>query len=292
MRAVEPDHRHVVADRHHVVGPRPVAEDLAAPVVHLGHAAVELDRVDDLRARVFPGIDVLQPVFRMLDLLAVLDLLAEHAVFVADAVTEAGVVERRHRFQHAGREPAQSAIAERGLGLDVPQLVEIDAEIGERLAARFEQAERDQAGLQHASGQQLERKIVDPLGVVGEIAPPCLHARGAEPPAQEIGQRIEPVLLGREAGIAPHLLDHVARELALDLLRRQGGREGLGIFCQRIGVHRTRAEVNLNPRRPRQPRARLLILSQYLRQRLIFQIGSWSRAVHRSSAASISHRGS
>jgi hypothetical protein len=50
---------------------------------------------------------------------AVLDVLREHAVFVADAVAERRQAQRGHRIQEAGRQPAQAAVAQRRVGLAV-----------------------------------------------------------------------------------------------------------------------------------------------------------------------------
>ena len=43
---------------------------------------------------------------------------------------------RRHALHEAGGEPAEAAIAERRVRLESAQRVEIDAELGERLAQR------------------------------------------------------------------------------------------------------------------------------------------------------------
>ena len=45
------------------------------------------------------------------------DGLREHAVLVADAVAEGRQAQRGHRIQEAGRQPAQAAVAQGGIGL-------------------------------------------------------------------------------------------------------------------------------------------------------------------------------
>jgi hypothetical protein len=111
--------RVVVGHGHDVVGLDPLVAFLAVLVGELDHAAVELDLVEHLGPREFPGVAVAQPVVRVLDLLAVLDALVEHAVFVADAVAVAGDAHGRHRIEEAGGEPAEAAVAERRVGLDL-----------------------------------------------------------------------------------------------------------------------------------------------------------------------------
>jgi hypothetical protein len=57
----------------------------AVVLVKIG-AATELDALGVLRALQLPGVAVTQPMVRLLDLVAVLDHLAEHPVLVAQPV--------------------------------------------------------------------------------------------------------------------------------------------------------------------------------------------------------------
>ena len=75
-------------------------------------------------AREFPWRTILQPGFRLFNLLSIEDRLCEHAVLVADAITPGGKPKRRHRIEEAGRQPAQTAIAERRIGFTFHHLVD------------------------------------------------------------------------------------------------------------------------------------------------------------------------
>ncbi len=95
----------------------------------------------------------------MLDLAAVDDALREHAVLVADAVAEGGQAERGHRVEEAGRQPAEAAVAEGGVGLvllDVLELVRLQRQRGGGLAL---QVQRGQRIAQRASHQELHRQV-------------------------------------------------------------------------------------------------------------------------------------
>src|SRR6266702_7451014 len=94
----------------------------------LHRAPAEMHHVLDLGPRKLPWIARAQPVIRRLDLLAVDNLLTEHAVFVTDAVAEARNAERRHRIEEAGRQPAEAAVAERGVRLDIGERFHVHAE--------------------------------------------------------------------------------------------------------------------------------------------------------------------
>ncbi len=86
------------------------------PLPHL-ERAIELDFHGLSRPNDLPGIGTDQPVIRMFDLPAVLDLLAEHAVFVAQSITDRRDLERGQRVEKAGGQPAEPSIAQPRVGL-------------------------------------------------------------------------------------------------------------------------------------------------------------------------------
>ena len=89
---------------------------------------------------------------------------------VADAVAVGGDAERRHALHEAGGEAAEAAIAERRVGLDLAQLVEIDVETGERRAHRLDQPQIGEGVDQQPADQEFQREIIDPataLAVIG-----------------------------------------------------------------------------------------------------------------------------
>ena len=97
---------------------------------------------------------------------AVADLLHEQAMLVADAVAVGRDRERRHAVHVAGGEPAQAAVAQRRVGLELAKLVEIDVEAGERRAGRSQHAQVDQRIEQQASDQEFDGEVVHPLAVL------------------------------------------------------------------------------------------------------------------------------
>ena len=85
--AAPADHRRVVGDGEHAfLRPPDMALEAAVLRGDRFHGAAEADLEAALAALEFPRIAVVEPVLRQLDLPAVGDLLAEHAVDVADAV--------------------------------------------------------------------------------------------------------------------------------------------------------------------------------------------------------------
>ncbi len=97
---------------------------------------------------------------------AVVDLLHEQAMLVADAVAVGWDRERRHAVHVAGGEPAQAAVAQGRVGLKLAELVEIDVEAGERRAGRSQHAQVDQRIEQQASDQEFDGEVVHPLAVL------------------------------------------------------------------------------------------------------------------------------
>src|SRR5437660_9546638 len=92
--------------------------------------ATEADAIRDFRPLELPGVAEGEPIFRHFLLPAVDDYLLEQAEIVADAVAVSRNLQRRHAVHEAGGEPAEAAIAERGIRLFRNDLVEIDAELG------------------------------------------------------------------------------------------------------------------------------------------------------------------
>ena len=108
------------------------APDIAGTAFSRRHdvdRAAESDRVCDLGPLEFPRIAGRQPVLGQLDLPAVAEHLPEDAVVIANAIAVRGNGKRRHAFHEARSESPEPAVAERGVGLEPAQAIEIDAEI-------------------------------------------------------------------------------------------------------------------------------------------------------------------
>ena len=123
-----------------------------------------------------PGIAVIEPGLRQFDLPAVMDLLAEHAVDVADAIAMRRDVDGRHAFHEAGGEPAEAAIAERRVRLQRGDEVEVDAERRQRLAHVVHQAEIGEGVAHQAADQEFQRQVIDALvAVLVGLLVDCIH---------------------------------------------------------------------------------------------------------------------
>ena len=115
----------------------------------------------------FPGVGISQPVIRVLDLPAVLDLLAEHAVFVAQSVTDGRDLEGRHRVEEAGGQTAESAVAQPGVGLLLAEVVPVPIPVRGQIFADvvFDLEIGDRVG-QRPADEELHRQIIDLLRVL------------------------------------------------------------------------------------------------------------------------------
>ena len=163
--------------------------------------AAEMDVVDDFGPRELPRVAERQPVLGIFLLPAVLDHLAEQPVVVADAVAVSGYAEARHAFHEAGGEAAETAIAERRVGLGRAQAIGIDAEVAKRGTRNVGEAEIAEHVGKQAADQELEREIVDALASL-RVA----RAFGREPAmddtvADGVRGRHEPVAVGGRGGI-------------------------------------------------------------------------------------------
>ncbi|MNE78779.1 hypothetical protein D3C80_1752140 [compost metagenome] len=77
----------------------------------------------------FPRVTVFQPIIRRLHLLAIDDVLFEHAIFVADTVTPARQRQRGQRIQEAGSQPTQTAIAQARIVLFLKQFTQVQTHL-------------------------------------------------------------------------------------------------------------------------------------------------------------------
>src|SRR4030095_649953 len=98
---------------------------------------------------------------------AVADHLAEQAVIVADAVAAGRNAEARPALHQAGREAAETAIAERGIWFGAAHAVEIDAEIAEGGLDRFGHAEVFHDIGEQPADQEFQGEVVDALPALG-----------------------------------------------------------------------------------------------------------------------------
>ena len=139
------------------------------------HAAAEADGHGAVLPRHKPDLALGQPDVGQLKLLAVDDALTEKAVFVQNGEAARRVCQRRERVHKAGGETSQPAVAEAGVGLLFINRVQIEAQVGERLAVRLLETEVIQIQPQRAADQKLQTDIIHALLLAG------LNALGKRP---------------------------------------------------------------------------------------------------------------
>ena len=179
--AVMRGHDEIVGAREHAFGRLPAA---AADAVGFDLSA-EADDVFDVRTFDVPQRAVAQPVVGALDLATVLGALREHAVAVAQAVAERGQAGFGEGIEEAGGEPAETAVAQRGVGLGFQN-------VGQRQPARGQfalqfglQTQCRQCVAQGASHQEFHRQVMHaaagqrPAGVFGLSRGPAFGQRVA-----------------------------------------------------------------------------------------------------------------
>ena len=125
--------------------------------------SAEADRTAGIGTREFPRIAVREPILRQFLLPAVLQALLKQAVLIANAVAIGRNAERRHAVHEARSQPAQPAIAERGIGLHQAQAVQIDAQVRQRAPGWLYQAQIRERIEQQPADQKFDRQIIDAL---------------------------------------------------------------------------------------------------------------------------------
>ena len=150
-----------------------------------------------LRTLEFKRITISQPVIRDLDLVAVLDLLPEHTIAVADAAAVRRIAKRCERIKEAGGETAEAAVAKRRVRFLVLDHVQIEAHLRERLLHLLVGGEVDQIVAERPAHQEFHRHVVEDLRIL------FVHH-----------------LLGRHPVVDDDILDRVRHRLEKLLLRR------------------------------------------------------------------------
>ena len=156
-----------------------------------------------------------EPDVGLLDLLPVVDLLAEDAVVVADAVADRADPQRRHRVHEARGEAAEASVAEPRILLDLEEAVEVAAERAHRLAGRLDDAEVAERVAQEPPREVLHREVVDALAARVPVALPRAVPAIGEARARRVGDGVEEIeLAGRVLVAHPDVFEVVQDRLA------------------------------------------------------------------------------
>ena len=148
-----------VAGNHHVIG---LGGDLAGVppqrlAVRVFDPAAKVHGVGDLGAGKLPGCAILQPGIGVLGLTAVLDVLREHAIFIADAVAKRRQAQGRHGVEKAGRQTAQATVAQGGIGLLLGHVFQCLRMVCEAFRVLLAQVQGRQRVGERAAHQELHR---------------------------------------------------------------------------------------------------------------------------------------
>ena len=215
-------YRGVVGHRQHVLGIDPVGHQAALVVRMKIDAAPKLDALGIFRALQLPGVAVPQPVIRLLDLEAIVEALAEHAVFIAQAVALDRQLQGGAGIEKAGRQPAQAAVAQARVGLGGGDLLQQQAEVVEALLRRVGHAQVEHGVGEGPAHEEFQGQIVGALavGLVLSLAGalPALH----EAVAHDHGQGAIGVIGGTAIPVPAKGAGVIALEVQRQALRAQG----------------------------------------------------------------------
>ena len=212
--------RHIVRHRKHG-GVVLVLDDQLAGFVKVGvHRAADLDLAGVVHGRDLPYVARGEPGIRQLDLLAVFDLLLEDAVFIADGVAGAAHADGGHAVHIAGRQTAQAAVAEAGVGLFLEDVRHLVAHILEGCGQLIQDAEVVGVVAQAAANQKFHAQIVHlPLPIFFDLVLGLHHMLGERVAHDERAGLVD-LLLGRVRDLAAE----VTLELACDRFLQSGFR--------------------------------------------------------------------
>ena len=162
--------RQIVRNGEHIEGIDPVHAQFASLVVALFKPAEEFHPPAGIGTFDLPGIAAAQPGVGLFDLIAVLDRLAEHAVFIADAVAGHRNFKRGATVEEAGGQTSESAVAETGVHLLAFQVFEFAGVSLDRRAHLVGNAQVEQGVGQGAAHQKFHGQIAHALDLVFPVA--------------------------------------------------------------------------------------------------------------------------
>ncbi len=213
-------HGHVVG--HCVHGGRVMQAELQPAVfgVFLQPAA-KLDVLGLVGPGHFPHVAAFQPVIGHFHLIAVHDLLAEQAVFIADGTAHGGQLQGGKGIQEAGGQAAQTAVAQAGLGLDFKNRVPVDAQVlqGGQVVLFVDQVHH--IVVQRATHQEFGAEIIDLLRPLALASAPGSGTALHHLVPHGLGQgQIQ--LLGRGVGqIAAEIIAQFGQDGSFNLIGRE-----------------------------------------------------------------------
>ena len=212
--------RHIVRHREHgrIIL---VLDDQLAVFIKVGvDRAADLDLAGVVHGRDVPYVARSEPGIRQLDLLAVFDLLLENAVLVADGVAGAAHARGGHAVHVAGRQTAEAAVAEAGVGLFLEDVRHLVAHVFQGCGQLGQDAEVIGVVAQAAADKKFHAQIVHlPLPVFFDVVLGFDHVLG------------ECVAHDERAGLINLLLGSVLDLTAEVALQLACNRFLQGVFC-------------------------------------------------------------
>ncbi len=167
-------HEDVVRFAHDVLARPPLDVQPPLVVLVLHGVAAEADGDHVVGLGELPREVEQQPLVGLLHLRPVVELLAEDAIFVADAVADGGNVERGQRVEEASRQPSQTAVAQPRLRVNLQQALQREVAAFHRRGGQVVRVAVEQVLLQLPAQQILGRQVVDHARIHG-----VAHVHGA-----------------------------------------------------------------------------------------------------------------
>mmetsp|Transcript_6535 Transcript_6535/g.11281 ORF Transcript_6535/g.11281 Transcript_6535/m.11281 type:complete len:291 (+) Transcript_6535:1727-2599(+) len=154
----------VVCHRFHLFARIP-PKDVASINFMSTHVTIKLYCVRHIWAHDFPRITKVQPVVRRLALKPLAQCLSEHPVLVSNSVAPRREVLGCHRVQEARSQPAEAAIAERGVALLLRQNLHIVSKLCECFSVRILDAQVVRSVEERAPREELHGEVIDPFRI-------------------------------------------------------------------------------------------------------------------------------
>ena len=152
-------------------------------------------------------------------------------MFITNAIAVASNAEGRHAFHKARRQPAQATVAERRVGLQQADALQIHAQLRQRFASDLQHTQVAQAVVEQPANEKFQGQVINALLAFAINTPRVVHPVIDHLVAGGQGNGFEPVMV---EGVI-RVLAHRVGEFGQDSIAECGY---LCFSCKRFLRHR------------------------------------------------------
>ena len=157
------------------------------------HVSTKAHSVGHLRSRKLPRMTVCEPIVRGFNLLAVLNGLAEHPVFVTNAIAVTRQPQSRHGIKKTRGQATQSPVTQSSIGLKLRQHIERATQLQQGFFDGVAQLQGQQSVVHGTTHQKFHREVIHPFVIALILRTGRVNPTFNQTIAHGVGHSVQPV---------------------------------------------------------------------------------------------------